>query len=63
MGHMTTPSATASPGWSSRLPAGVRPYLEAAPLAAAFLGVSSGFAFAMIAATLAFMHRRRSACW
>ena len=35
-----------------RLPAGVRPYLEAAPLAAACLGVSSGFAFAMIGATL-----------
>jgi PAT family beta-lactamase induction signal transducer AmpG len=36
----------------SRLPAGVRPYLEAAPLAALFLGISSGFAFAMIGATL-----------
>ncbi|HEX2198002.1 MAG TPA: MFS transporter [Burkholderiales bacterium] len=31
---------------------GVRPYLEAAPLAALFLGISSGFAFAMIGATL-----------
>ena len=31
---------------------GVRPYLEAAPLAAACLGVSSGLAFAMIGATL-----------
>ena len=30
----------------------MRPYVEAAPLAAAFLGISSGFAFAMIAATL-----------
>jgi PAT family beta-lactamase induction signal transducer AmpG len=30
----------------------VRPYLEAAPLAALFLGVSSGFPFAMIGATL-----------
>ncbi len=49
---MTHPSATSSPGWAARLPHGVRPYLEAAPLAAAFLGVSSGFAFAMIAATL-----------
>ena len=37
---------------SSRLPAGVRPYLEPAPLAALFLGISSGFAFAMIGATL-----------
>src|SRR5436190_22179791 len=31
---------------------GIGPYLEAAPLAALFLGVSSGFAFAMIGATL-----------
>jgi PAT family beta-lactamase induction signal transducer AmpG len=30
----------------------VRPYAEAAPLAAACLGISSGFAFAMIGATL-----------
>ena len=49
---MTPPTATAPTGWSGRLLEGVRPYLEAAPLAAAFLGVSSGFAFAMIAATL-----------
>jgi PAT family beta-lactamase induction signal transducer AmpG len=38
--------------WRSRLPEGVRPYLEAAPIAAFFLGISSGFGFAMIAATL-----------
>jgi len=31
---------------------GLRPYLEPAPLAARFLGISSGFAFAMIGATL-----------
>ena len=31
---------------------GIRPYFEAAPLAALFLGISSGFAFAMIGATL-----------
>jgi MFS transporter, PAT family, beta-lactamase induction signal transducer AmpG len=37
---------------SFRLPEGVRPYLERAPLAALLLGVSSGFAFAMIGATL-----------
>src|SRR3954470_1784673 len=37
---MTTPSS------------GVRAYLEPAPLAALFLGVSSGFAFSMIGATL-----------
>src|SRR5882672_2305779 len=34
--------------WGSNL----RPYLERAPLAALFLGVSSGFTFAMIGATL-----------
>ena len=38
--------------WASRLPAGLRPYFEPAPLAALFLGISSGFAFAMIGATL-----------
>ena len=37
---------------SSRLPEGLRLYLEPAPLAALFLGISSGFAFAMIGATL-----------
>jgi MFS transporter, PAT family, beta-lactamase induction signal transducer AmpG len=35
-----------------RLPEGIRPYFEAAPLAALFLGISSGFTFAMIGATL-----------
>ena len=49
---MNPPDAAAPLGWRGRLPEGVRPYVEAAPLAAAFLGVSSGFAFAMIAATL-----------
>ena len=39
-------------GWRRSLPEGVRPYTEAAPLAALFLGISSGFPFAMIAATL-----------
>ena len=34
------------------LPEGVRPYFEPAPLAALFLGISSGFSFAMIGATL-----------
>lgn len=38
--------------WTDRLPRGIRPYLEAAPLAATFLGLSSSVAFAMIAATL-----------
>jgi PAT family beta-lactamase induction signal transducer AmpG len=36
----------------SRLPVGLRLYLEPAPLAALLLGVSSGFTFAMIGATL-----------
>ena len=38
--------------WRSRLPDGLGPYVEPAPIAAFFLGVSSGFGFAMIAATL-----------
>jgi PAT family beta-lactamase induction signal transducer AmpG len=37
---------------SSRLPQSIRPFFEAAPLAALALGISSGFAFAMIGATL-----------
>ncbi|MEZ5417046.1 MAG: MFS transporter [Vicinamibacterales bacterium] len=49
---MQPPGAAAPTDWRARLPGGVRPYLEAAPLAAALLGISSGFAFAMIAATL-----------
>src|SRR6476646_6520692 len=39
-------------GLRSALPAGVRPYTESAPLAALFLGISSGFPYAMIGATL-----------
>lgn len=46
------PSVTLQPGWRGYVPAAVRPYTEAAPLAALFLGVSSGAAYAMIAATL-----------
>lgn len=38
--------------WRQRLPSGLRPYLEGGPLAAVALGMSSGFAFAMIGATL-----------
>ena len=45
-------SADASSGWRSFLPPSVRPYSEAAPLAALFLGISSGAPYAMIAATL-----------
>jgi len=39
-------------GWRAALPAGLRPYTEAAPLGALFLGMSSGAPYAMIAATL-----------
>ncbi len=39
-------------GWRAYLPEGVRPYTETAPIAAFFLGVSSGFPYAMIGATL-----------
>jgi PAT family beta-lactamase induction signal transducer AmpG len=39
-------------GWRRALPEGLRPYTEAAPLAAFFLGISSGFPYAMIGATL-----------
>ena len=39
-------------GWRSTLPRAVRPYTEAAPLASLFLGISSGFPYAMIGATL-----------
>lgn len=52
---MTEHAAGISPeatGWRAALPVGLRPYTEAAPLAALFLGISSGFPFAMIAATL-----------
>jgi PAT family beta-lactamase induction signal transducer AmpG len=38
--------------WRDRLPAGVRTYFEPAPLTALFLGISSGFPYAMLAATL-----------
>jgi len=38
--------------WRAYVPEGVRPYLESAPLAALFLGISSGAAYAMIGATL-----------
>lgn len=39
-------------GWRARLPAGLLPYTESAPIAALFLGISSGFPYAMIGATL-----------
>ncbi len=49
---MSETSATAPSDWRARLPDGIRPYFEGAPLAAFFLGVSSGFPYAMIGATL-----------
>src|SRR5215212_1444370 len=49
---MSMAEAAVATGWRSALPEGVRPYTEAAPLAALFLGISSGFPYAMIGATL-----------
>lgn len=43
---------SATSGWQAHIPAGVRPYFERAPFAALLLGISSGFPFAMIGATL-----------
>jgi PAT family beta-lactamase induction signal transducer AmpG len=45
-------SADGTSGWRSGFPSGVRGYLESAPLAALFLGTSSGFPYAMIGVTL-----------
>jgi len=45
-------SAPAAKSWRDRVPAGVRPYIEAAPLAALFLGISSALIYAMLAATM-----------
>src|SRR5690349_22607148 len=46
-------AATSAPRtWRDRLPAGIRDYTEKAPIAAFFVGVSSGFPYAMIGATL-----------
>lgn len=44
--------AAAPADWRADLPEGVRPYFENAPLASFALGLSSGFPFAMIGATL-----------
>jgi len=38
--------------WVERLPVGLRPYLQREPLAALMLGISSGFPYAMLGATL-----------
>jgi MFS transporter, PAT family, beta-lactamase induction signal transducer AmpG len=48
----SAPSSTLQPGWRRYIPDAVRPYTEAAPVAALFLGVSSGAPYALIAATL-----------
>lgn len=49
---MSEATAPARRDWRDRLPAGIRPYTEKAPIAAFFVGLSSGFPFAMIGATL-----------
>ena len=45
-------AAASATGWRNALPEGLRPYTESAPIAAFFVGVSSGFPYAMIGATL-----------
>ena len=49
---MSVQPSTQPAGWRAYLPAPVRQYTEPAPLAALFLGISSGLPYAMIAATL-----------
>jgi len=39
-------------GWRQHVPAALRPYTEVAPVAAFFMGISSGTPYALIAATL-----------
>src|SRR4051794_31351151 len=51
-GAMTHASTTAPSGWRASLPEAIRPYTEGAPIAALFVGISSGFPYAMIGATL-----------
>lgn len=43
---------TAATDWRRHLPSALRPYVEREPLAALMLGLSSGFPYAMIGATL-----------
>ncbi len=45
-------AATAATGWRASLPGSVRPYTEVGPVSSFFLGISSGFPYAMIGATL-----------
>ena len=49
---MSTAENRVMGSWLNSLPQSVRPYFEAEPLAAFFLGISSGFPFALIGATL-----------
>ncbi|HEX2763514.1 MAG TPA: MFS transporter [Allosphingosinicella sp.] len=49
---MTSATEARAAGWRGRIPAGVRPYTEMAPIAAFFLGISSGLPFTLLAATL-----------
>jgi PAT family beta-lactamase induction signal transducer AmpG len=49
---MMARAAERESSWRGKLPLGVRGYFESAPLAALFLGISSGFPYAMIGATL-----------
>ena len=49
---MTDASTIAPTGWRASLPQSIRPYTEAAPIAALFVGISSGFPYAMIGPTL-----------
>ena len=49
---MSEASQAEARSWRDVLPAGVRPYTEKAPIAAFFVGVSSGFPYAMIGAIL-----------
>lgn len=53
VGGMNSVSGGPAPRPAGRLAEGIRPYLEPAPLTALFLGISSGFPFAMVGATLA----------
>jgi PAT family beta-lactamase induction signal transducer AmpG len=52
MSANSAPPAVPAIGWRAYVPASVRPYTEPAPVAALFLGISSGAPYALIAATL-----------
>jgi len=49
---MSVSDTKSASDWRNLLPESVRPYVESAPLAAFFLGISSGFPYALIGATL-----------